>query len=145
MSNRDQRFDPMKEIQSFGEQISKQIEKGIRTVTNSPEQIILDVYEADNNLIIRTNAIDGLVKNSIEISLENSILTIAVQTEPEVTPPTAKYMIQERRFGRLSRNVELSIPVKASEAKAKVDNGCIVITLPVDDNIYGNIKVTPVD
>lgn len=141
----EQRFDPMKEIQSFGEQITKQIEKGIRTVTNSPEQIILDVYEAEDNVVIRTNAIDGLVKNSIEISLENSILTIAVQTEPETSPPNAKYMIQERRFGRLSRQVELAVPVKANEAKAKVESGCIVVTLPVDDNIYGNIKVTPVE
>lgn len=144
MSN-DQRFDPMKEIQSFGEQISKQIEKGIRTVTNSPEQIILDVYEADSNIVIRTNAIDGLVKNSIEISLENNILTIGVQTEPEAAAPNARYIIQERRFGKLSRQVELTIPVKANQAKAKVESGCIVITLPVDDSIYGNIKVTPVE
>ena len=145
MSNQDQRFDPMKELQSLGEQLGKQIEKGIRTVTNSPEQIILDMYEADNNLVIRTNAIDGLVKNSIEISLENGILTIAVQTEPEASPPTAKYLVQERRFGRLSRKVEITPAVKANEAKAKVDNGCIVITLPIDDSIYGNIKVTPVE
>jgi HSP20 family protein len=142
---KEQRFDPLKEIQNIGEQIGKQIEKGIRTVTNSPEQIILDVYEADNQLTIRTNAIDGLVKNSIEVSLENGILTIAVQTEPEATPPSATYHVQERRFGRLSRSVELTIPVKANEAKAKVDNGSIIVTLPVDDNIYGNIKVTPVD
>lgn len=143
--NKEPRFDPMKEIQNLGEQLGKQIEKGIRTVTNSPEQIILDMYEADNEIVIRTNAIDGLVKNSIEISLENSILTIAVQTEPEATPPTAKYLVQERRFGRLSRNIELRVPVKANEAKAKVDNGSLVITLPVDDSIYGNIKVTPVE
>lgn len=143
--DKEPRFDPMKEIQNLGEQIGKQIEKGIRTVTNSPEQIILDMYESDNEIIIRTNAIDGLVKNSIEISFENNILTIAVQTEPEAAPPNAKYHIQERRFGRLSRNVELKIPVKANEAKAKVDSNSLVITLPVDDSIYGNIKVTPVE
>jgi len=143
--SKEQRFDPMKEIQNFGEQITKQIEKGIRTVTNSPEQIILDVYEDGSDLIIRTNAIDGLVKSSIEISLENSILTVAVQTEAEAVPPSAKYLIQERRFGRLARQVELPVPVKANEAKAKVDSGCIVITLPIDDSIYGNIKVTPVE
>ena len=143
--SKEQRFDPMKEIQNLGEQIGKQIEKGIRTVTNSPEQIILDIYRADNELIIRTNAIDGLVKNSIEISLESSILTIAAQTEPEAIPPTATYLVQERRFGRLSRSVEITVAVKANEAKAKVDAGSIVVTLPLDDNLYGNIKVTPVE
>ena len=140
------RFDPMKEIQNFGEQISKQIEKGIRTVTHVPEQIILDMYEADKKLMIRTSAIDGLVKTSIEISVEDNILTIDVQTEPETTPPTARYWLQERRFGHLSRAVELPLPVKANEASAKLGSGnSLIISLPIDDSIYGNIKVTPVE
>lgn len=140
------RFDPMKEIQNFGEQISKQIEKGIRTVANVPEQIILDMYEADRKLMIRTGAIDGLVKTSIEISVENNILTIGLQTEPEAAPPEAKYLLQERRFGHLSRAVELPLPVKASEARAKLGSGnSLIISLPIDDSIYSSIKVTPVE
>lgn len=140
------RFDPMKEIQNFGEQISKQIEKGIRTVANVPEQIILDMYEADGKLMIHTSAIDGLVKTSIEISVENNILTIGVQTEPEAAPPATKYLLQERRFGHLSRAVELPFPVKASEARAKLGSGdSLIISLPIDDSIYGSIKVTPVE
>ena len=143
---REQRFDPMKEIQNISEQIGKQIEKGIRTVTSPGEEILLDMYEAENQLVIRTNAIDGLVKESIEISLESNILTIALKTEPESTPTTAQYFLQERRFGRLSRSVELSNSVKGNEARARVENGNnLVITLPVDDSIYGNITVTPVE
>lgn len=140
------RFDPMKEIQNFGEQISKQIEKGIRTVANVPEQIILDMYEADQKLMIRTGAIDGLVKTSIEISVENNVLTIGLQTEPEAAPPEAKYLLQERRFGHLSRAVELPLPVKAGEARAKLGSGnSLIISLPIDDSIYSSIKVTPVE
>lgn len=142
---KEQRFDPMREIQNLGEQIGKTIEKGIKTVTNTPEQIVVDMYESDNNLIIRTKPLDGLVKDSIEISLENAILTIAVQTEAEASPPNAKYILQERRFGRLSRKIPLDLPVKANEAKAKVEHNALIVTLPLDDSIYGNIKVTPVD
>lgn len=140
------RFDPMKEIQNFGEQISRQIEKGIRTVTHVPEQIMLDMYEADRKLVIRTSAIDGLVKTSIEISVENNILTIGVQTEPEATSPTARYLLQERRFGYLSRTVELPFAVKANEARAKLGSGnSLIISLPIDDSIHSSIKVTPVE
>lgn len=140
------RFDPLKEIQNFGEQISRQIEKGIRTVTHVSEQITLDMYEADRKLMIRTSAIDGLVKTSIEISVENNILTIGVQTEPEATPPTARYLLQERRFGYLSRAVELPFAVKANEARAKLGSGnSLIISLPIDDSIYSSIKVTPVE
>ena len=96
--------------------------------------------------MIRTSAIDGLVKTSIEISVENNILTIGVQTEPETTPPTARYLLQERRFGYLSRAVELPFPVKANEARAKLGSGnSLIISLPIDDSIYSSIKVTPVE
>ncbi len=140
------RFDPLKEVQNLGEQITKQFEKGIRAVTSSAEQLLLDMYVADDKLYICTEAIDGLIKDSIEISLETNILTIAVRTEPEATPTTARYLLQERRFGPVTRTVELTLPVKGHEARAKVDSGGrLVITLPIDDSAYGNIEVTPVE
>lgn len=142
----EQRFDPMKEIQNVGDQLTREIEKRIRTLTSSQEALRLDMYEADGNLHIISQPVDGLIKDSIEISLETNILTIAVQSEAEATPTAARYLLQERRFGPLTRSVELSIPVKGQEARAKVDGGNrLLITLPVDDSIYGNIEVTPVD
>ncbi len=141
-----QRFDPMKEIQNVGEQLTKEIEKRIRTMTSSQEGLLLDMYEADGSLHIISQPVDGLIKDSIEISLESNILTIAVQSEAEATPTSARYLMQERRFGPLTRNVELSIPVRGQEARAKVDGGNrLLITLPIDDSVYGNITVTPVE
>lgn len=142
----EQRFDPMKELQNLGEQITKSVERGIRTMTSSTEELSLDMYEADGILHICTQAIDGLVKDSIEISLESNVLTIALRTEPEATPTSARYLMQERRFGQLTRNVELSVPVKGDQARARVDSGSrLIVTLPVDDSGFGNITVTPVD
>lgn len=140
------RFDPMKEIQNVGEQISKEVEKRIRALTSGQDGLQLDVYEAEGDLHIISQPIDGLVKDSIEISLESNILTISARSEPEATPTAARYLLQERRFGPISRDVELSIPVKGQEARAKVDGGNrLLITLPIDDSVYGNITVTPVE
>ncbi len=140
------RFDPMKEIQNMGEQLTKEIEKRIRTITSSQDGLLLDMYEADGDLHVISQPVDGLVKDSIEISLESNILTISVQSEAEATPTSANYLLQERRFGPLTRSIELSIPVKGQEARAKVDGGSrLLITLPIDDSVYGNITVTPVD
>lgn len=140
------RFDPMKEIQNMGEQLTKEIEKRIRTITSSRDGLLLDMYEAEGDLHVISQPVDGLIKDSIEISLESNILTISVQTEAEATPTSARYLLQERRFGPLSRSVELSIPVKGQEARAKVDGGNrLLITLPIDDSVYGNITVTPVE
>ena len=140
------RFDPMKEIQNVGEQLTKEIEKRIRTFTAGPEGLLLDIYEAEGDLHIISQPVDGLIKDSIEISLEDKILTISVQSEAEATPTSARYHLQERRFGPLTRSVELSIPVKGHEARAKVDSGNrLAVTLPIDDSVYGNITVTPVE
>ncbi|MCY3866541.1 MAG: Hsp20/alpha crystallin family protein [Chloroflexi bacterium] len=140
------RFDPMKEIQNMGEQLTKEIEKRIRTITSSQDGLLLDMYESDGDLHVISQPVDGMIKDSIEISLESNILTISVETEAEATPTSARYLLQERRFGPLSRSVELSIPVKGQEARAKVDGGNrLLITLPIDDSVYGNITVTPVE
>ena len=140
------RFDPLRDIQSIGEQITRQVEKGIRAVTSPGEALLVDMYESDRYLYISTQAIDGLIRDSIDISLESNILTISVQTEPEPTPTNARFMLQERRFGALTREIELSVPVKAQEARAKVEaGGRLLITLPIDEGVYGNITVTPVD
>ena len=102
--------------------------------------MLLDIYEADGALTISSQPIDGLVKDDIEISLESNILTVSVRSEPEPTPTSARYLLQERRFGTLTRDVELSVPVKGQEARAKVEGGNrLVITLPIDDSVYGNI------
>ncbi len=140
------RFDPLRDIQHIGEQITRQVEKGIRAVTSNPEQLQVDMYEAEGHLYISTQSIDGLVKESIDISLESNILTISVQTEPEPTPTSARFLLQERRFGPITREIELSVPVKAQEARAKVEGGGrLLISLPIDEGVYGNIAVTPVE
>ena len=140
------RFDPLRDIQQIGEQITRQVEKGIRAVTSNPEQLQVDMYEAEGHLYISTQCIDGLVKESIDISLESNILKIHVQTEPEPTPTSARFLLQERRFGPISREIELSVPVKAQEARAKVEGGGrLLISLPLDEGVYGNIAVTPVE
>lgn len=140
------RFDPLRDIQHIGEQITRQVERGIRAVTSNPEQLQVDMYEAEGHIYISTQSIDGLVKQSIDISLESNILTISLQTEPEPTPTSARFLLQERRFGPITREIELSVPVKAQEARAKVESGSrLLISLPIDEGVYGNITVTPVE
>ncbi|MCY4147036.1 MAG: Hsp20/alpha crystallin family protein [Chloroflexi bacterium] len=140
------RFHPLRDIQHIGEQITRQVEKGIRAVTSSPEHLPVDMYEADGHIYICTQSIDGLVKDSIDISLEANILTISLRTEPEPTPTSARFLLQERRFGPITREIELSVPVKAQEARAKVESGGrLLISLPINTGVYGNITVTPVE
>ncbi len=139
------RFDPMRELQNLGEQISKTVEKGIRSMTSGPAEFALDMYQVDEELRICTQAIDGLVKDSIEISLEADVLTIGLRSEPQATPTTAVYHLQECRFGPMTRHVELPCEVFGQEARARVDSGNrLHITLPINSE-FGKIQMTPVE
>lgn len=147
----DQRFDPRKELNNLRETVGKVLEQGIQTVQTTVQSasgaypIRLDVYEVDDQLIVRTSAFDGLVPESIEVSMEDNVLTIKGETRAEETPPRASYFLQERKFGPFSRSVTIPIPVKSTEAKAKLSQGVLTVTLPVDTDRYQDITVTPAE
>lgn len=143
------RFDPMKELNKLRHQVNKVVEQGIQTVqtaTTTNQAVRLDMYEANDEVVIKTNALDGLDPSSIEVSMEGDVLTIAGATIPEETPSLASFFLQERRFGEFSRKVTVPIPVLSEEARAKLGkNGVLTVTLPVDKKRYQDITVTPAD
>ena len=144
----DQKFDPMRELSNLRNTVGKAIEQGIQQVqaaTTPQSQIRVDVYELEDSVIVRTSPIDGIVANSIEVSMEGEILSIRGETRPDDTPAAASYLLQERRFGQFLRTVPISIPVKSKEAKAKLKNGILTITLPVDTDQYQDIDVTSLE
>lgn len=138
------KFDPAKELSNLRSYVGKVVEQGVKTVqslgSNSP--IRLDVYDIGDMVVVRTSAIDGIVADSVEVNMENDVLTISGDTRPESTPPNASYLVQERRFGAFSRSVTISIPVRSSEAKAKLKDGTLTITLPIDRDRYQNFKIS---
>ena len=145
----EERFDPMKELQRLRKQVNKVVEQGIQTVqtaTTTPQFVRLDMYEVNDEVIIKTNALDGLDPASIEVSMDGDVLTIAGETVPEEAPALASFFLQERHFGAFNRKVSVPIPVIAEEARAKLaKNGVLTVTLPVDKKRYQDITVTPAD
>ncbi len=128
-----ERFDPARELANLRSIVGRVLEQGVQTVQSiGSSSIRLDVYEVEDTLIVRTSAIDGIVADSVEVNMENNVLTISGDTRPEPTPINANYIIQERRFGPFSRSVTINVPVRASEAKAKLKDGALTITLPID-------------
>jgi HSP20 family protein len=142
----DSKFDPMKEINRLTQTVGKAIEQGISTVQTTVERasttsvIKLDMYELDGTVVIQTNAIDGIIPDSVEVSMESDTLTIQCETQIEKTPVHASYYLQERRFGVLVRTVKVPIPVFSGEAKARLRNGALTITLPIDVTRLNEIK-----
>ncbi len=154
----DDKFDPMQEIARLRDKATRVIEQGAATVGKVVEQgiqtvqsatsggtsIKLDVYELENSIVIKTSPIDGLVPTSIEVSMEGNVLTISGETQEDEVPAKASFLLRERKFGIFARTVTINIPVKSNEAKAKLNkNGTLTVTLPIDQDRYTNIQVTP--
>lgn len=153
----DQKFDPMKELANLRDTVGKVIEKGsqtagkiieqgiqtVQSATGGGSSIKVDVYELDDQVVIRTSPIDGLMAETIEVSMEGSALTITGETREDEVPPKANFIIRERKFGVFQRSVTINIPVKAQQAKAKLNkNGTLTITLPIDVDNYTSIDVS---
>ena len=138
-------YDPMKEIENIRDSVGKVIEEGLQKISGISTPLRLDVYEIGDEIVIRTSALDGVMPESIDVSMDGKVLTISGETKPEDAPEGAEYLVRERKFGRFKRTVEIYVPVVASRAKAKLKNGCLTVTLPVDTGSYHDIKVTPVE
>lgn len=142
----EQKFDPMRELSNLRTTVSKAIEQGIQTVqaaTTPASAIRIDIYEHDGSVIVKTSPIDNIIASSIEVSMEGDVLTISGQTEPDdEVPTTAIYQLQERKFGPFSRSVVITTPVKSAEARAKLKNSSLTVTLPVDKDDLQKIEIT---
>lgn len=141
----DDKFDPLKEINNLRDSLGKTIEQSLQTITGGPIQVRLDMYMVQNQVVIRTAAMDGIVLESIDVAMDDDMLTIRGETRPEETPRAASYLLHERRFGAFTRSIRIPVPVKAGEAEAKLKNGSLTITLPIDEHRDRPITVTPVD
>jgi HSP20 family protein len=142
MSN-EEKFDPMREIAHLRDSVGKVIEQGLQSVQNmtSRTAIKIDVYEIGDAIVVRTQPLDGLVASSIEVSVEDKVLTFSGVTQADDAPVDASYILQERTFGTFSRQIALPLPVKAQEAKAKVKQGILTIELPIDRDSYTHIDI----
>jgi HSP20 family protein len=89
----------------------------------------LDMYEEKNELVIKAE-VPGLTKEDIEITLDDSTLTIKGEKKKEEEIKEKDYYRCEREYGSFLRTVELPAEVKTDGAKANFKNGVLEIHLP---------------
>ena len=113
------KFDPRRELNNLRETVEKALQtgstvagkvinQGIQTVQNATggtAPMRFDVYELNDEVVIRVAPIDGLMADSIEVSMEGTTLTLVVQTQADEVSPKANYAMRERKFGIFSRSI----------------------------------------
>lgn len=72
----------------------------------------------------------GLKKEDFDIALEDDTLTISGERKNEAEAREGTTFRSERFFGRFSRSVRLSTPVKPDGVTAVYENGLLSVVLP---------------
>ena len=126
-------------------QVSKEVQSAVQIAT-AAQPVRVDIYELGDEIVVQTNALDGLDAKSIEVSMEGDILSIRGETIAPDVEEGAVYLVRERKFGVFDRTVQISTPVKSDEAKAKLSkSGVLTIRIPVDRDKDGGITVTEIE
>ena len=88
--------------------------------------------EERNGEILLTAELPGMTEDSVEINLENNVLTISGEKNEsrEEGEPTGKFHLVERSFGSFRRSFTLPRTIRADGITADFDNGLLTVRLP---------------
>jgi HSP20 family protein len=89
----------------------------------------VNVVETEKDFEIRMAA-PGLKKEDFKITVENDLLTVAVEKESESEERESTYTRQEFSYTRFVRSFSLPDNVQAEQVKARYENGILSLSLP---------------
>jgi len=91
----------------------------------------MDLHEdTENNKVTATFELPGVRKEDINIDLHNGRLTVSAETKPSEEFEKSGYAVRERRFGKVSRTLQLPVGVKDEDIKASMEDGLLTVTFP---------------
>ncbi len=96
----------------------------------SPGQIRIDVKENGDAYTVSAE-VPGVRKEDIDVHIEGGMVTVRAEVKQEDTQTRDdKLLRSERYFGAVSRGIQLPQDVDPAQAKARYDNGVLMLTLP---------------
>jgi HSP20 family protein len=89
----------------------------------------VDIRETANELVFAAE-LPGLAKDDVEITVENSVLTLSGERKFEQDVQGETWRRIERAFGAFSRSFTLPATVKTDRIEAQFESGILTIKLP---------------
>ncbi len=114
-------WEPFEEIDRFFEEFPRLPERGFVPA--------LDIYQTKDSVVVET-PLAGVDPEDVDISIEDSVLTIKGKTERKTEIDEKDFYRKEVRYGSFYRSVHLPVPVVGDKAEAKSENGMLKITIP---------------
>lgn len=125
-----QRWDPFRDLRQMDETMNR-LWRGFGGSPASTEDwnISMDVVQRPDELVIKAT-IPGVTPESIELAVEDNILTLRAERKPDFDDEDSTYLVQERPTGSFYRALRLPETVDVNKVKSSYENGVLTIVLP---------------
>ena len=89
----------------------------------------LDVQDKDDAYII-TAAIPGLTPEAVSIEVQSNSVTIRGEVAAPEADDEARWVMQERTYGKFARTLNFQVELDSVKAEASVANGLLTLRIP---------------
>ena len=90
----------------------------------------MDAYRKDDRFLLRLD-LPGVDPDSIELTVEDSVLSIEAERLSPWTTEGVETLVAERPFGRFTRQVVLGTNLDVEHIEADYEHGVLTVAIPV--------------
>jgi len=118
--------DALPDVRFFDDRFERLIERTFGRERQTPWMPPMDVFETEDKLVV-TLELPGLVAEDVEVSVEDSTLTVSGKREFANEVNEEHYHRIERRYGAFSRAVTLPPQVDPAKVDARFEAGVLTV------------------
>ena len=124
------RWEPLRELRTMEDTINR-LWRGYGGESANPtvESVPLDVVREGDKIMVHAS-LPGVDPENIDVSVEDSVLTITATTNADVEREDGEYLMRERRTGSFHRALRLPDTVDTERIQPGYKNGVLTITIP---------------
>jgi HSP20 family protein len=119
------RSDPFRDVDRLFQQLWNSQQSGPR-----PMAMPMDAYRKEDSFLLQLD-LPGVASESIELSVEDNVLTISAERPAPPSGEGVESVISERAFGSFSRQIVLGKTLDAERIEANYEGGVLTVAIPV--------------
>ena len=121
--------DQLPDIRLFDDRFDRLVERAFGRDRQAPWMPAMDVYETDEKVVVAVE-LPGIKAEDVEVSVEDSTLTVSGKREFASEVTEESYHRIERRYGSFSRAVSLPPQVDTAKVEARFADGILIVEVP---------------
>ena len=129
-------------IPNFTQSLGKPFPKAVGTtdLVKGTDIMKWDMIETPTEYKISAE-LPGMVKENINVDIDEGILTIAAEKEESKVDEGSNYVFKERSWGNVRRSLRLPKDADENLVSAMMENGCLHVNVGKTDEAHSKKKI----